>query len=504
MFFVWVLFSVIWMVANYMENVSFFSFITRSVLLRADFAAAAMASGFIPVFISSFIDRKASLKKTLRYAIPAVILAGMSFTKLTLSRIQLSSDGDIMFAGGVGFYFYAAAVIFYFIYPYYLLSRVHFSTASTQHAQISAISKGLALTAVVALTVNLFLQNYLSVELFRIGVYSVLFLAIGVSWAIVKHEFLRIRFVVVEVLLLGILSTMLARVVMSAFAPKVSMTEVTANSVMFLVMLILGFAMVRSFLNEERQRENLQLLDDSLEKTNKHLLELDVLKNTMLSVAAHQLRGPLGGVRGYLTMMRDGDLGPISDKQSEALSMNLNVLSRLMNAVETFLDIGMLEAGKVSLRLETVALDDLVAAIVEEFDAPMRRKGLALSFRCLAAKPVLVNVDPDKTKHVIFNIIDNAMKYTEIGSVSVTLEVKDASAKVRVTDTGPGLSAEELAHLFQKFERGQFVPDRGGSGLGLYVVKMLTEMQGGHVQAESAGVGQGAVFSVTFPLAKSA
>jgi two-component system sensor histidine kinase BaeS len=103
---------------------------------------------------------------------------------------------------------------------------------------------------------------------------------------------------------------------------------------------------------------------------------------------------------------------------------------------------------------------------------------------------------------VIFNIIDNAVKYTEQGRVSVRVRTEGRDAIFEVEDTGIGIAPQDAKNLFGKFERGELVVDRGGSGLGLYVVKMLTEMQGGRVWATSTGVGKGSTFGVALPLAK--
>lgn len=498
LFFAWTVFCVFWMVTNYLENVPWFSLGARNFFLRTDFASAMLAVGFVMLFAINYVRPSVKVSTLIKYFAPAVVLAISSYTSLIISHIGITKSGEIGFAQEFGFYVYALFVIAYFAIPCVVLWRARRFAQPAQRPQLTSIAIGTSLTAVVSLTVNLFLQNYISAEWFRVGIYAVIFFVVGVFWAIVRHEFLRIRLVVVELLLLGILATIMARVVTSA-----SVVDIVMNIAVFLVMLVLGFAMVRSFLNEERQREKLQVLNASLEKSNQDLLKLDNLKNTMLSVASHQLRGPLGGIRGYLTMMKEGDLGAINDNQREVLAMNLNVLSRLLSAVETFLDIGMLESGKISLHLETVALDETISNIIEEFVAPMRRKGLAMSYECLAQRPVLARVDADKVQHIVFNVVDNALKYTERGSVRVTLETVEGMAVVKIVDTGPGMSAADLAHLFHKFERGHFVTDKGGSGLGLYVVKMLAEMQGGRVKAESAGVGQGTVFTLTFPLAKS-
>ncbi|HJV32505.1 MAG TPA: ATP-binding protein, partial [Patescibacteria group bacterium] len=105
-------------------------------------------------------------------------------------------------------------------------------------------------------------------------------------------------------------------------------------------------------------------------------------------------------------------------------------------------------------------------------------------------------------KHVIFNLIDNALKYTEKGSIAARVRCDGREAVFEVTDTGMGILPEDAPKLFGKYQRGELVIDRGGSGLGLYVVKMLTEMQGGRIWASSPGVGKGSTFGFALPLSK--
>jgi signal transduction histidine kinase len=261
-----------------------------------------------------------------------------------------------------------------------------------------------------------------------------------------------------------------------------------------------GFLLIRSVRDEVRRREEVQRLAAELAASNKRLRQLDELKSTMVSIASHQIRGPLGGMRGYLTMFRDGDLGPLTDKQKDIVKMNINVLTRLLNAVETFLDITRLEAGKMLLKKEVLPLDEAVKDVVDEFRVMAEKKGLRLICEIDAPSPVWVEFDPEKIKHVIFNLVDNAMKYTEKGSVTARVKVVGKEVLFEVSDTGMGVPPDDLHRLFGKFERGELVVDRGGSGLGLYVVKMLTELQGGRVWVSSPGVGKGATFSVALPL----
>jgi len=162
-----------------------------------------------------------------------------------------------------------------------------------------------------------------------------------------------------------------------------------------------------------------------------------------------------------------------------------------LNAVETFLDITKIESGKLFAPQGKAAARRAVENVVKEFQLPASKKGIALSLAYQCRGPVWRSIsDPEKIGHVIFNLVDNALKYTEQGAINAVVSVRKGEAIFEVTDTGMGIPPEDVARLFGKYERGELALDRGGSGLGLYVVKMLTEMQGGRVWAVSPGPGK--------------
>jgi signal transduction histidine kinase len=318
-----------------------------------------------------------------------------------------------------------------------------------------------------------------------------------IGYSIFRHRLLDVKVVSAE-----IFSALLLLISAIQMLLATSILDFVLRLVVFLSVIIVSILLIRSVRSEVRRREEVQKLATELAASNKRLRQLDDLKTTMVSIASHQIRGPLGGIRGYLTMFRDGDLGALTDKQKEIVTLNLNVTTRLLNAVETFLDITKLESGALTLRKEVLPLDDAVKDVVDEFLLPAAKKGITLSLAFDCERPVWVEFDPEKIKHVIFNLIDNALKYTEKGSISVSVRCDGRDAIFEVTDTGMGIKPEDAPRLFGKYQRGELVLDRGGSGLGLYVVKMLTEMQGGRIWAASPGVGKGSTFGFALPISR--
>lgn len=370
-------------------------------------------------------------------------------------------------------------------------------TDREQRLQMRYLAVALGFTVVFGTFTNLVLPLLGNARWSTIGPSSTLFFVVFCAYAIVKHHLLDVKVVAAE-----LLGASLALITFFQLFTASSYEDFVVKLLIFLATVMAVFLLIRSVLAEVRRREEVQHLAAQLAASNKRLRQLDELKSTMVSIASHQIRGPLGGMRGYLTMFRDGDLGPLTDRQREIVKMNINVLTRLLNAVETFLDITRLEAGKMLFKKETLPLDEAVRDVVEEFRIMAEKKGLKLALEVEGPRPVWVEFDPEKIKHVIFNLIDNAMKYTEKGSVTARVRVDGQEAVFEVIDTGMGVPPEDLHRLFGKFERGELVVDRGGSGLGLYVVKMLTELQGGRVWVSSPGAGKGATFSVALPLSK--
>ena len=227
------------------------------------------------------------------------------------------------------------------------------------------------------------------------------------------------------------------------------------------------------------------------------------LKDEFLATLSHELRTPLNAIMGWASMLRLGTLDDDGRRRAiETIERNARSQRQLINDI---LDVSKIIRGNLRLDLRPVDLGDSLRAAVDSVAPTAEAKEQALIAR-LPETPLPVAGDPERLQQIFWNIISNALKYTprggtiEIGVVAGTHEVD-----VTVRDTGVGIDADVLPHIFERFRQGEGGTTRefGGLGLGLAIVRHLVDMHGGAVHAESAGAGRGALFTVTLPIATS-
>ncbi len=255
----------------------------------------------------------------------------------------------------------------------------------------------------------------------------------------------------------------------------------------------------------EKVTKNLLRANEQLKEANIHLKELDSAKSEFMSIASHQLRTPLAGIVGYLSMILDGDYGKIDDNQQKIVSEVFAASQRLVRLVNTFLNVTRIEAGRFTLSFVNVNFVDLVRGEVMELQPTADKKNVKLVYEEPKDKNLMAMVD-DKIRDAVLNLIDNAIKYTPDGTVTVRLEKEGKDMlHYSVKDSGVGISKDEVDNLFQKFVRGSGIAkiQPNGSGLGLYIVKKIVEGHGGKVWAESEGEGKGSTFNIRIPIKQS-
>ena len=268
----------------------------------------------------------------------------------------------------------------------------------------------------------------------------------------------------------------------------------------------LASAVEKSKLYEEVQQFNDRLetkiehATEDLRKANEHLQQLDKAKSEFLSIAAHQLRTPLTGIKGYLSMIEAGEIP--QDKVKGIIHELFNQTNRLSRVVNVFLNVSRIEAGRLHLEYTQGRIEDVVTEVYGELHGVARKKQISLTIGNAKKKTPQLYFDQDKIHDVIMNLIDNAIKYTNRGGkIGVSLACDDEEIVVCVRDTGIGLSVDDLSTVFEKFSRGVdgFKTNTEGVGLGLFIAKRIVEAHGGRIWVESKGKGRGSAFWVALP-----
>jgi signal transduction histidine kinase len=230
--------------------------------------------------------------------------------------------------------------------------------------------------------------------------------------------------------------------------------------------------------------------------------EVARLKDEFVGLISHELRTPLSSILGYLELMRDDDVHPLSDEQVQYLGVAERNAHRLLRLVGDLLFTAQVESGRFPLDVRDVELDAIVRASVESARPAASSAGIELTAE-VPADPVDVPGDPVRLGQAIDNLISNAIKFTPHGGrVTVALSVSDGVAEVSVADTGMGIAADELEHLFSRFFRASTATRNAvpGVGLGLTITKAIVTAHGGEMGVQSIE-GVGTTFRMTVPLA---
>ncbi len=239
--------------------------------------------------------------------------------------------------------------------------------------------------------------------------------------------------------------------------------------------------------------------DSEKEELIKKLDELNHFKTHLLALTSHQLKTPLGIIRGYTALLRDGYYGEIDGRAKEVIAKIELAAEDLVNLVDNVIDLRKVEEGRIEYQMENVDFVKIARRSADELGHMAMSKGLNLSFEA-PEHEILIYGDEQKLRHVVQNFIDNAVKYTQKGAVRVNVKEVGGDVIFSVTDSGIGLSAGVKPFLFEEFVRDERVKqEMRGSGLGLHVAKVFVEAHKGKVWAESEGEGKGSTFYFSIP-----
>ena len=261
--------------------------------------------------------------------------------------------------------------------------------------------------------------------------------------------------------------------------------------------LMMGLAIGNASHSKSKTNAQVELLKQEKEKAE----NLAKLKSEFLNQVSHELRTPLAVIIGYIECITDGLYGEIESKHQEILQVVAKQSTHLKNMIDQILIYSRLEAGKQPIRVEELNLTKVLSDLKDTFEFLCRQKGLELRWE-IHRESVLIKSDATRLKEVISNLLQNAVKYTDKGTVTVrTGKLPSNAIMVEVEDSGMGISETHLASIFEPFmqvHKTSSENSRGGIGLGLSIVKKHLEQIGGTISVKSE-LGKGSTFRITLP-----
>jgi len=296
------------------------------------------------------------------------------------------------------------------------------------------------------------------------------------------------------------------------FQEKLYLNELYFFSVSITMICLMGIStyrsgyVVRSLQTVEREllkaNQELVKLNIIYSKLNRRLKEIDQMKTEFISVASHQMRTPLSAIKWVLRMILDGDLGPLNAQQKEMLVKGYQTNERMITLINDLLNVSRIEEGRFRYRFVHMSIDELIESVIQEIYNVIKKRNIKFEYKKPKTPTPKANIDPQKIRLVIMNLLDNAVKFTPPGNrVIVSLHHNSNEITFTVTDKGVGIPSNQQHRIFSKFFRADNVirMQTDGSGLGLFIVKNIINNHQGRVWFESAE-GKGTTFSFSLPV----
>ena len=309
------------------------------------------------------------------------------------------------------------------------------------------------------------------------GNYLIIFYIIFMIYGVIRYRSLNVKTISTQ-----LFSGALISVVFFTFMRSVTVEDGVVNSIT--LVLVITFSMILIIAND-------------------HLNEVNREKSEFVSFATHQLRAPLTAMKGYGSLILEGDMGEVNPEVRQAVSRMYESTKTLGNIVDDYLDVTRIELGTMKYSFERVDLKALIEDVIGELGPNLRKEGVVFDFKAEEMGQQWdwsVRVDRDKLKQVVANLLDNSIKYTPSGWVHSTLSFDRKKRKFvfKIEDNGVGIAPETISTLFNKFIRARSasISNVKGTGLGLYVARQIVEAHRGSIRAISPGEGKGSTFVV--------
>jgi len=422
-----------------------------------------------------------------------VVMGGLALgTNIVIRGSAIAGSTVVPVFGDAGRWAFYGFVIVLTLLINGILMREYVRLPEERRAKLQYFLIGLLLCAGFNIVFNVVLPlAFDDYAFYAVGNYSVGFLLGFTAYAIVKRELFGVRALLAAIFVATVGVLQAIDLVLFTDNPALQAFKGAA----LVLILCFGYVLVRSVQRDVHQRERLQEIAEELRRS-------DEAKTEFISIVSHQLRTPLTAIKGYLSLFLDGTYGKLDVEKRRPMERLYRSSERLIHLVNDLLGISRIQMGKVALDVGDVDLCEVVTSVVEELGVVAKEKDIALHASCPSGGVPIVAGDKQKLRDSVLNVVDNAIRYTDKGSVEVSVRRESNDIIVRVKDTGPGIDPDEARTLFESFQRGKVGRKHWteGSGLGLYIAREFVTLHGGAIWAESRGKGLGTSFFIRIPL----
>lgn len=454
-------------------------------------------------FAYAFLEKKdAPFNLKIFFSLLLAIFIILIPTTLNLSYFDITNCEAQQ--GKLIYYFYFLEGLFILWLLAYLIKKI-FTTKRERKREVIYFSIGIILFSAsfsganiagsIAALINP--DNEDNWKILQYGLFGMPVFMAFLSYLIVKYKAFDIKLVAANALVAGLIIIV---------GSELFFADNTTNQILILISLALsigfGYMLVKSVQLEIKRKEQLQEMTDKLAIANDQLRKLDNAKSEFISIASHQLRTPLTAVKGFISLLLEGSYGKMTRKQEDVLNKVYTSNERLVDLVEDLLNLSRIESGRMEYTFAPVKMEDVLREIYDTFIIRAKDNKLYLDLKLPENPLPEISTDKNKIREIISNLVDNALKYTPKGGVTVRLTGDEEKMTVAVSDTGIGVPKDELPYLFAKFSRGKDTLrlNTGGTGLGLHVGQRMIEELHGKIWVESAGKDKGSTFFVELPV----
>jgi signal transduction histidine kinase len=506
--FIFILFLCFWIVADLLPWLSFDPAV--NLFFVRIMSAVSVSLLFFFYFTLSFIGKDVKYSIKLLYFLPFLPIFALMLTDY---NAYISDISTCTSSYGILIWYVSAVCVSYVALSVKNLIDYRHTAPNQIKIIIGALSFIVAWFLMVIILATVLSSEGLYM-LTPLGI--VIFIGI-LAYAITKYKMFNIKLIAAQVLTYAIWI-----LIGSQFFFAVGMIMYLLISLTLLLSIIFGIFLIKSVQMDLQRKEELQQMADKLASANDSLRKLDNAKTEFISIASHQLRTPITAIKGFSSLILEGSYGEVSEGVHGALDKIYLSAERLVNLIEDLLNVSRIESGRMSFVFEKASMEKLLKELYDNFILVAKDKKFYLDLKVPETPLPEVSMDYTKIRELTSNFIDNALKYTERGGVTIKAELREVGVmvdekgfvidgqkstfgpvvRVTVSDTGIGIPQEEIPYLFKKFSRGKDVSRLhvGGTGLGLYVGKAIAEAHNGQVWIESEGAGMGSKFIIEVPV----